>query len=51
MTMRELIAYFLISVLLAAAALVWRRWRKRVLRERLMRWGTTQAPSRLRRRS
>lgn len=51
MTLREIIAYSLILVLIAAAAWLWQRWRKRVLRERLMRWGSTAPPGRMRRRS
>jgi hypothetical protein len=51
MILREIIAYSLIIVLIAAAAWVLLRWRKRVLHQRLMRWGTTAPPGRLRRRT
>lgn len=50
MELREIVAYGLLAALLIIAALLLRQWRRAVIRDRMMRWGTPHSARRIRRR-
>jgi len=50
MTLRELVGYALLFVLLLSLGWQWLRWRRAVRLDRIKRWGTPRPPSHIRRR-
>lgn len=50
MALREIVGYGLLAVLLLVAATAFSLWRRKVIRDRMMRWGTPHSPRRIRRR-
>jgi len=50
MELREIIAYGTLLALLAVSIAAYRRWRRAVIADRIMRWRTPYSPRRSRRR-